>query len=266
MRGHRSNSWDMSACPPHYVLLLGKIGHGKSTLGNRMLDLDRCFKINDLQCPQTTKGSAFLLSASQLKSYKAYIYDHDGFFEGASSINTLSSAVPSKLHLVIFVLKCGYRFDESKVKLIISEWQISEISVLVLTHCELLSEEERGLEIAQFKEDHSSVAELMGKGILAVEFPDSSYMENETELNDSVEADKSNLRQLIYSCDEPVSIPQSSPQNESKESPPSENRQPPQNENRQPQCPQNLRKCLYFGVSVCIGSLCILYAYIMLKS
>ena len=218
------------------ILLLGKMGHGKSTLGNRMLDLDGCFKINDQKCPQTTEGSAMLDSWSQRKSYKFYVYDHTGLFEGASSIDTLSSAVSSELHLVVFVLKHGCRFDESKVKLIISEWQISEISVLVLTHCERLSEEERGLEIVQFKKDHQSVAELMGKGILAVGFPDSSYVENETELSERVEADKSNLRQLIYSSDEPVTIPQSS-----------------------------LRKWLYFGVSVCIGCLCILCAYIMLK-
>ena len=233
---HRSNSWNMDESLLRNILLLGKMGHGKSTLGNRMLDRDGCFKINDQQCPQTTRGSAMVLSVSQLKFYKVQVYDHTGLFEGASSIDTLSSAVSSKLHLVIFVLKYGCRFDESKMKFIVNKWQISEISVLVLTHCERLSEEERGLEIAQFKKDHQSVAELMGKGILAVGFPDSSYVENETELSERVEADKSSLRQLIYSSDEPVTIPQSS-----------------------------LRKWLYFGVSVCIGCLCILCAYIMLK-
>ena len=88
----------------------------------------------------------------------------------------------------------------------------------------------------QFKKDHPSVAELMGKGILAVGFPDSSYVESETELSERVEADKSNLRQLIYSCDETVTIPQPS-QNENRQSPQNESRQPPQNESSQP--PQN---------------------------
>ena len=213
----RTNSWPMSFVDRN-ILLLGRMGHGKSTLGNRMLDRDGWFKSNDEQCPQTTQGSAVLSSATQLKYYRVKIYDHNGLFEGASSIDTFP-AVLSELHLVVFVLKHGCRFDESKVKLIISKWQISEISALVLTHCERLSEEERGLKIAQFKKDHRSVAELMGKGILAVGFPDSSYVENETELSEKVEADKANLRQLIYSCDERVLIPES-----------------PQNANRQHSC------------------------------
>ena len=125
------------------------------------------------------------------------------------------------------------------MKFIVNKWQISEISALVLTHCERLSEEERDLEIAQFEKDHPSVAELMGKGILAVGFPDSSYVKNETELSERVEADKSNLRQLIYSCDETVYIPQPS-QNENRQSPQDESRQPPQNESSQP--PQNVSR------------------------
>ena len=132
----RTNSWPTSLFVNRFILLLGKMGHGKSTLGNRMLDLDGCFKINDQQCPQTTKGSAMLWSTSQLQSYTVNIYDHNGLFDGAFSIGTLSSAVPWRLHLVVFVLKHGRRFDESKVKFIINKWQISEISALVLTHCE----------------------------------------------------------------------------------------------------------------------------------
>ena len=88
-----------------------------------------------------------------------------------------------------------------------SEWRISRISALILTHCERLSEEERGEMIEQFKKDYHSVAELMGKGILAVGFPDSSHVEIETELWKRVEDDKAKLRQLIYSCDKPVRIP-----------------------------------------------------------
>ena len=53
------------------------------------------------------------------------------------------------------------------------------LSVLVLTHCEHLSEEERGemINCKQFKKDHPSVASLMDKRILAVGFPDSSHIQ-----------------------------------------------------------------------------------------
>ena len=192
-----STSYSLDTCLLRNVLLLGKRGHGKSTLGNRILDRDGWFKVNDQQCPQTTKGSSMLKSASQLKDYKIQIYDHTGLFEGASSIDTLYSDISDVLHLVIFVLKQGCRFDESKVNTIISKWQISEISALVLTHCERLSEKERGEMIEQFKKDHPSVAELMGKGILAVGFPDSSHIQSGSELSQRVEDDRKELRHLI---------------------------------------------------------------------
>ena len=96
------------------------MGHGASTLGNRILDSDGWFKINDQRCPQTAQGSAMIKSASQHKDYKIKVYDHTGLFEGASSIDELSSAVPEKLNLVIFVLKRGCDFDKAILKSVVS--------------------------------------------------------------------------------------------------------------------------------------------------
>ena len=194
----------LDVCVPRNILLLGKMGHGTSTLGNRILNSDGWFKINDQQYPQTSQGSSMIKSESQLKNYKIEVYDHSGLFEGASSIEELFSAVPDKLNLVIFILKRGYDFDESEVEIlksVMNKWQISGISALVLTHCECLSEEERGEMIEQLKKDHPSIAEMMGKGILAVGFPDSSHIQPGSPLSQRVEEDKANLRQLIYSCE-----------------------------------------------------------------
>ena len=209
------------------------MGHGKSTLGNRILNSDGWFKVNDQRCPQATQGSSMLSSVSQLKDYKIEVYDHSGLFEGASSIDKLSSAVPDKLNLVIFVLKRGYDLNESEVailKLVMSEWQISGISSLILTHCERLSEEERGEMIEQFKKDHPSITELMGKGILAVGFPDSFHIQPGSPLSLRVEEDEASLRKLIYSCNELKFIRQKINRHPYQ----SEKEQPPQNEKEQP--------------------------------
>ena len=113
------------------------------------------------------------------------------------------------LNLVIFVLRfgCDLDLDETEIlKTVIKKWKISQVSVLILTHCEHFSEEEREKMIEQFKKDHPSVAELMGKGILAVGFPDNSHIQPGSQLSQSVKDDTKKLRELIYSCDERVNI------------------------------------------------------------
>ena len=75
--------------------------------------------------------------------------------------------------MVIVVLKYGRNLNESEQKIlkgVVSKWQISGISCLIPTHCEKLSEEDEKEVIEQFKKDHPSITELMGKGILAVGF------------------------------------------------------------------------------------------------
>ena len=204
-RNHGSGGICRETCESRNILLLGKVGHCKSTLGNKILNYDGCFKINNRACPQMCQGSALLWSASQHKNYEVKLYDHDGLFEGAISVDALSSEIPQCLNLVIFVLKRGRSFDVHEreiLETIISKQKLSQVSALVLSHCEDLSEEEREEMIEQFKRDHQSVAELMGKVILAVGFPDSSHIQPRSELSQRVEDDKKKLKQLIYSCDE----------------------------------------------------------------
>lgn len=199
----------LNSCENCNILILGKAGHGKSMLGNRISNSDGNFKLNCGICPQTCVGVAVINSETRSKNYLVNIYDHNGLFEGVCTRRALSSRIPSSLNLVLFVLKSGHRFNQKETEIlesVSSEWQISRISALVLTHCECLSEEERAILIGQFKRDHPSVAQLMGKGIHAVGFPDSSHVKGETGLSESIEDDRTKLRKLIYSCDEPVHI------------------------------------------------------------
>ena len=199
----------LNSCEKCNILILGKAGDGKSMLGNRISNSDGNFKLNCGMSPQTCVGVAVINSETRSKNYLINIYDHNGLFEGVCTMRELSSIIPSSLNLVLFVLKSEHRFNQKEreiLKAVTSEWQISRISAVVLTHCEGLSEEKRAILIGEFKKDHPSIAELMGKGIYAVGFPDSSLVKGDTELSISIEDDKAKLRKLIYSCDEPVHI------------------------------------------------------------
>ena len=193
------------------ILILGKREHGKSTLGYVMMNSNGCSKPGSQgrEMSRTHRNSALILSQLQHKHYTLCVYDHNGLFEGLSSDDTLYSDLPDDLNLVIVVLKQGRRFDtheRERLEALITKWRIHQISALVLTHCESLSEKDRKNAIKQFKKDHPSIAKLMGKGILAVGFPDSSHIQPGSQLSQRVEDDKANLRQLIYSCDEGVII------------------------------------------------------------
>ena len=237
------------SCKKCKILILGRMGHGKSTLGNKIANSDGNFELNCEVYPQTCKSLSVISSGTKSQNYLISIYVHRGLFEGAATVTTLASDVPPSLNLLFYVLKSGHSFAEEERKIleeISSKWNLSGISALVLTHCEDLSEEERKHKISQFKKDHPSVAELMGEGILAVGFPDNSHIQPGSELSQRMEEDKKKLRQLIYSCDEPVHIPQP-PQEESRQPPGTqiENTQPPptvvdpQNEIKNTQPPRN---------------------------
>ena len=241
------------SCKKCNILILGRMGHGKSTLGNKISNSDGNFKLNCEVCPQTCNNLSVITSLTRSKNYLISIYVHHGLFEGASNVGSLSSDIPSSLNLLFFVFKSGHRFVEEETKIleeISRKWKVSQISALVLTHCEHLSEKERREIIENFIKDHPSVAELMGNGILAVGFPDNSHIQPGSQLGQTVEDDKQKLRQLIYSCDEPVHIlqpPQNGssqpPQTEVENSPPPqtecENRQSPQPDTESRQPPQN---------------------------
>ena len=199
----------LDKCEEHSILLLGRRDNGKSKLRSIIVDSERSFPTNNQNYPQIYESSAVYISKSHCKNFMVKVYDHSGLFEGARLINNLARDIPRFLNLVVFVLKRGSSFDANQMEIlhsIVHEWQISQISALVLTHCEHLSEEERREMIEQFKKDHPSIAKLMGKGILTVGFPDSSCVPKE--LRQRVEMDIKKLRLLISSCDERVLIPQ----------------------------------------------------------
>ena len=104
----------LDTCVKCNILLLGIRWVMANQHWEIVLNSDGCFRINSQKSPQMCQGSGALHSASQGKNYMVKIYDHDGLFEGASSVDNLSSEIPEDLDLVIFVLKHGHSFDSYK--------------------------------------------------------------------------------------------------------------------------------------------------------
>ena len=193
---------------PCNVLLLGKMGGGKSTLGNQIICSDGHFRINSRHHPQTCVGSAAIRSASQRTNYFVVVYDHDGLFDTTTSETIEVANIPSSLHLVLFIQKRGHDFSNERQTFdtIMSKLAISRISALVITHCECLSKKERKNIVDIFEKTHPSIADYMGKGIYTVGFPDRSNITIGTPLSESVTSDQKKIRELIYSCEAEVRI------------------------------------------------------------
>ena len=97
------------------ILILGKNGDGKSTLGNNILNSCHFMK-GSTKLPQTCIGQSAVDSKTQLRTYLVKVYDHDGLFdtEIPASLTSLFDAENEDfidLNLIIFVLKEGSEFQ-----------------------------------------------------------------------------------------------------------------------------------------------------------
>ena len=206
----------LNSCVERNVILFGRMGGGKSTLGNRILGSDSQFEQNDKTSPSTRIKTAVLKSESKKQNYRIRVCDINGLFDAATtitetdaSIDSIVSNLPSPSNLVLFVSKQGHDFDEHELRtlsLIDRRWNISDISALVITHCEHFSPEQRRYEVSKIKENYPAVDQLMGKGIHLVGFPHHSYVKGTKGLQERVIKDESAIRDLIYSCEKDIHL------------------------------------------------------------
>ena len=197
------------------VVIVGKTGAGKSTVGNRILG-DGRFEVDST--PSSVTSFATASSNTFTKDGVEYsvtvidtigLYDNSGKLSNEQIMDNTRKTIKENvdgLHLVIFVIKNGRFTQEERTTFDTIHKKFSTnidpISALVITGCEGVNKEKV---IQQYKENHvtKQIVAHMQKGIYAVGFPDTNELEGPFQdiFTKSAEEDKATLQELVVRCD-----------------------------------------------------------------
>lgn len=185
----------MAALPKRNVVVLGKTGCGKSSVANNIAGGD-VFEVSDSVAGVTrkTEMTETLLSYGPTEEYTLRLIDTVGLFDHELKAKEIfkdvkdffKTKVPEGIHLILFVFKDG-RFtpEERKTfKYIMENFkgrEVSDISALVLTHCENKSQAAREKCVSDFTKHELTrdIAKFMGKGLFCVGFPQLDTVEDD---------------------------------------------------------------------------------------
>ena len=208
---------EVKALEKRNVVVVGKTGGGKSTVGNKILGEVK-FAVKNVAASVTLKVEAHcscLDDESSPTVYSFKVIDTVGLFDtkakNAAAIkemkNFFQNECPEGVNLVLFVCRKG-RFTEEERRTfdyIMKHLrkQISDFSALAITHCEGESDSANQEFLTSFEEEASDIVSFMKKGIYMVGFPDVSKMKPrikeamEEEINEQAEM----LRKVVMKAD-----------------------------------------------------------------
>lgn len=207
------------------VVVLGKTGAGKSTVANKILGPNSKDYFEVATSFTSTKTEAKSISNDGLqdpetkKTFNVKVIDTKGLFdtdEGeAGNMDILQSVkefflkeAPKGVNLILFVCKHGrWTEEEQKVFDYLSsnfEDVVHDYSALVFTGCEDQDKSCRERVVIDFTNDPTRrvIANLMGKGIYTVGFPDTSRSPSvlKSGYESVAKEDQKELHHLVYTC------------------------------------------------------------------
>lgn len=196
--------------PHRSIVIIGRKGAGKSTVGNSLSQTSE-FPIG---CVLSNKQS--------WTSHKSFIHNDTSFsfymieklpspaLSPKSAFDNESDEVsfPKDISLVIFVFKYGCFTQEERdfFNTIIGNFndKLRDISALVITGCDDLSEDAKKAYKKKFQDDTETdtIARVMGKGIYCVTLPDISKIRpNFLEVYEKdIEQSQEMMKDLLDSC------------------------------------------------------------------
>lgn len=197
-----------------HIIIVGKTGVGKSSVANQILD-DDSFPVRtdfDSGTTKTAHSDAYL--SYKRSTYKITLIDTVGLFDTVVGDNDyiiddvkecIKANAPNGLNLVLFVVK-NDRFTKEEhdtFQFIIDNLRdkIEDVSALVITRCDGMSQNARDDLITKFCESKATAkfAKFMKKGIYTVGFPDLKMMDSARipALKEAVKKDREQLLDLI---------------------------------------------------------------------
>lgn len=172
-----------------YVVAIGKTGCGKSSLCNKIIGKKRFYAAASVS--SVTKDVTHHRTHFERDGEATYVtmFDTMGLFDTGALSNAeimkrvkkyANTHAPSGINLILFLFRKGRYTPEEKAAFdfIVKRFgkEISGISALVITHCDLDSEAVRKSIVDDFRRNEVTreVANFMKKGIYTVGFPDES--------------------------------------------------------------------------------------------
>ena len=197
------------------VVILGKVGSGKRTLGNHIVGGETDLfhhECNDVGTRNVSTHYGERVRGDTI--YRILTVDTESLQVGYNDPTTEIKSRFRQIHLIIFVIAHGRYTDESHGSLKHAvenlNQQAKKFSALVITHCEAMTNVQRDSIIAEFKKGSrtSEIAAFMGKETHAVGFPDPSTMDPAVKpiLQQNVHVEEEAIRELVNTCDSTIGV------------------------------------------------------------